>query len=212
VMFGALHVRPVVDAYLDGYPDARARLLLLDRLVDVVDEGIDVAVRIAHLPDSALVASAVGVVRRVVCASPRYLARRGRPADPSDLAGHRCISFSAMTPGDTWSFGAGPEGGRARHVKVRPNLTVNTADAAIASAIAGQGVTCALSYQVAAAIRAGALVRLLAAFEPEPLPVHLVYPAGSTTTAKVRAFAELAIPRLRAVLLAPPGPRSSRSE
>ena len=200
VRFGALHVRPVVDAYLSAHPDVRVRLLLLDRVVSLIDEGIDVAVRFAHLPDSALVATAIGTVRRVVCASPAYLARHGKPSEPRDLAAHRCISFSALTPSATWSFGPGPEGGRAKQVKVDAVLTVNTAEAAIASAIEGQGITCAVSYQVAAAVRAGTLKELFTAYEPDPLPVHLVSVERAATSAKVRAFVDLATPALRAAL------------
>lgn len=211
-MFGALHVRPIADAYLSAYPDARVRLLLLDRLVNVLDEGVDVAVRIAHLPDSALVAIAVGASRRIVCASPEYLARRGKPTHPRALAEHRCISFTALTPTETWTFAPGPEGGRAKQVKVEPVLTVNTSEAAIASAIGGQGVTCALSYQIAAPLRAETLTAVLTAYEPPPLPVHVVSATRAVTSAKVRAFVDLAIPALRAALgekrLAP-GRRSS---
>jgi DNA-binding transcriptional LysR family regulator len=209
VMFGSLHVRPVVDEYLAAFEGVRARLLLLDRVVSVVDEGIDAAVRIAHLPDSALLATAVGSVRRVVCASPTYLAKRGRPTDPRDLASHRVIAFSALTGNDTWSFRGKHGRGRTRHVKLEPFLTVNTAEAAIASAVAGHGVTCVLSYQVVSALRAGELVVVLTAFEPEPSPVHLVYPAGATAVAKVRAFVELAAPRLRAALSAARWPPAS---
>jgi DNA-binding transcriptional LysR family regulator len=202
-MFGALHVRPVVDAYLEAYPEIRARLLLLDRVINVLDEGVDAAVRIAHLPDSALVATAVGVTSRVVCASPAYLARHGKPREPRELAEHRCISFNALTPSETWTFGPGPEGGRAKQVKVEPVLTVNTAEAAIASALQGQGITCALSYQVAAPLRAGTLTALLTAYEPDPLPVHLVSAARAAMSAKVRTFVELATPALRAALATP---------
>jgi DNA-binding transcriptional LysR family regulator len=200
VMFGTLHVRPIVDAYLSAHPDVRVRLLLLDRVVNLLDEGVDAAVRIAHLPDSALVATAVGAVRRVVCASPAYLARHGKPSDPRALARHRCIVCTALTPSGTWTFGAGPEGGRAKQVKIEPVLSVNTAEAAIASAIAGLGVTCALSYQVAASLRAGTLTKLLGAYEPDSFPVHLVTAARAATSAKVRAFVELATPALRAAL------------
>lgn len=200
IMFGALHVRPIVDAYLSAYPDIRVRLLLLDRVVNVVDEGIDVAVRIAHLPDSALVATSVGSVRRVVCASPAYLSRYGKPSEPRALTEHRCISFSALTPSETWTFGPGPEGGRTKHVKIEAVLSVNTAEAAIASALEGQGVTCALSYQVAAPLREGRLTALLGAYEPESLPVHVVSGARASTSAKVRAFVDLATPGLRAAL------------
>jgi DNA-binding transcriptional LysR family regulator len=197
--FGGLHVRSIVDVFVAAYPEARARLLLLDRLVHLVDEGIDVAVRIAHLPDSALVATAVGEVRRVICASPAYLAAHGRPRAPADLASHRCIAFTAMTPGDVWTFGSARKT-RASQVRVRPVLSVNVADAAIASAIDGVGVVAALSYQVKDALGSGALVRLLPAFEPAPLPVHLVYPAASAQVAKVRAFVGMAAPRLRVAL------------
>jgi DNA-binding transcriptional LysR family regulator len=198
--FGALHVRPVVDAYLVANPGVRVRLLLLDRVVNLLDEGIDAAIRIAHLPDSALLATNVGETRRIVCASPAYLARHGKPGEPRALAEHRCISFSALTPNETWSFGPGPEGGRAKQVRIEPVLTVNTAEAAIASALEGQGVTCALSYQVTAQLRAGTLTALLTAYEPDPLPVHLVSAARAATSAKVRAFLALAIPVLRAAL------------
>jgi DNA-binding transcriptional LysR family regulator len=192
--FGGLHVRPLVDTFVSTFPQARARLVLLDRLVNLVDEGIDVAVRIAHLPDSALVATAVGEVRRVVCASPSYLSRHGRPRAPADLARHRCISFTGATPSDAWTFA-----GRVQ-VRVQPVLGVNVAEAAIASAVDGVGVVRALSYQVQAALRSGALVRLLPSFEPAPLPVHLVYPAASAAVAKVRAFVDLATPTLRSAL------------
>lgn len=200
VMFGELHVRPVVEAYLAAHADVRVRLLLLDRVVSVIDEGIDAAVRIAHLPDSALVATTLGTLTRVVCASPGYLARHGTPSEPRALTRHRCISFTAMTPGDTWMFGSGPGGGRAKPVRVEPVLSVNTAQAAIGAAIDGHGVTCALSYQVAEPMRTGKLVRLLRSYEPEPVPVHLVHPARSATSAKVRTFVAMATPALRAAL------------
>jgi DNA-binding transcriptional LysR family regulator len=198
--FGSLHVPPILDAYLAAHAGVRARLLLLDRVVNLVDEGVDVAVRIAHLPDSALIATPLGSVRRLVVASLEYLARHGRPKAPADLADHRCIASTAITPSDSWSFGAGAEGERAKHVRVHPVLSVNVADAAIRAAVSGVGVTCALSYQVTEHLASGALVRLLAAFEPAPLPVHLVYPATTARTAKVRAFVDEATPRLRAVL------------
>ncbi|MFO0612994.1 MAG: LysR family transcriptional regulator [Polyangiaceae bacterium] len=211
VMFGALHVRPAVDAYLARYTEVRARLLLLDRIVNVVDEGVDVAVRIAHMPDSALFAVPVGRVRRVVVASPKYLAGRGRPRTPKDLSSHRCISFGAATPTDSWSFGPGPRGGRARQVKITPFLSVNTAEAALGSAIDGHGVVSVLSYQAARALEAGTLVRVLTSFEGEPLPVQLVHPAKSAGSAKLRAFMDLAVPLLRTALMEPAAP-PSRSE
>lgn len=199
-LFGSLHVRPLVDEYLATNPRVRARLLLLDRVVSVVEEGIDVAVRIGQLADSALMATTVGSVRRVVVASPAYLARHGRPTSAAALAEHRSIVCTGITPNDTWTFGARREGERGKQVRVTPVLSVNLAEAAIGAATNGVGVTCVLSYQVAESVRSGALVVLLAELEPPPVPVHLVYPSTSARTAKVRSFVELATPRLRATL------------
>jgi DNA-binding transcriptional LysR family regulator len=199
IAFGSLHVRPIVDEFLVKYPSVRARILLLDRVVSLVEEGVEVAVRIAHLPDSALLATAVGSVRRVVVASPKYLVHHGRPKVPSDLTGHRCIASTAITPHDSWNF-AGRAGARAKRVRVSPVLSVNVADAAIRSAVSGIGITCALSYQVAEHIANGELVRLLPMFEPPPIPVHIIRPVTSARTAKVRAFVEFAALRLRNVL------------
>jgi DNA-binding transcriptional LysR family regulator len=209
VTFGALHVRPVVGAFLARFPEVRVRLMLLDRVVHVIDEGVDVAVRIAHLPDSALVATPVGDVRRVVCASPAYLAAHGTPRDPAELGSHRCIAFTSLTPSDVWTF-AGGQGGRSRQVRVQPVLAVNLAEAAIGAAVDGVGITCALSYQVARPLRDGTLVALLEPFAPAPLPVHLVYPAASASTAKVRAFLDVATPALRAALDTGAGARRGR--
>ena len=206
--FGAMHVRPIVEAYLAAYEGVRVRLVLLDRVADLVAEGFDVAVRLAHLPDSALVAVSLGAARRVVVASPAYLARHGRPRTPADLASHRCVASTPLTPSDTWTFGAG-RGDRSKHVRVTPILSVNATDAAIRAAIDGVGVTLAMSYLVAPELRSGRLVRLLTAYEPPALPAHLVYPAASARTAKVRAFVEMAAPRLRA-LLSPRGQASAR--
>jgi DNA-binding transcriptional LysR family regulator len=194
IAFGSMHVRPIIERYLQGHEHVRVRLLLLDRIVNVVDEGVDVAVRIGDLPDSALLASAVGHVRRVVVASPDYLARHGTPEVPAELARHRCISLASLTAGDVWSFAGG------KHVTVKPVLQVNLADAAIASARAGLGVVSVLSYQVASLVRGGELVRVLAPHEPPPVPVQLVHPGASVRTAKVRAFVDLAAPSLRAAL------------
>jgi DNA-binding transcriptional LysR family regulator len=199
IAFGSLHVRPIVDDFLTSHPSVRAYLLLLDRVVSLVEEGVDVAVRIGHLPDSALLAVAVGNVRRMVIASPTYVARHGRPRAPQDLARHRCIASTAVTPHDSWSFGA-RKGARAKRVRIDPVLSVNVAGAAIHSALDGIGITCALSYQVAEHLERGALVRLLAAFEPPPMPVHIIYPTTSARTAKVRAFVELAVQRLRTIV------------
>ena len=135
-----------------------------------------------------------------MCASPHYLKEHGVPSEPRALAEHRCIGFTALTPSETWTFGAGPDGGRTKQVKVEPVLTVNTAEAAIGSALASQGLTCVLSYQVEAALRAGTLESVLTDYEPEPLPVHFVSAARAATSAKMKAFMNLAVPKLRAAL------------
>jgi DNA-binding transcriptional LysR family regulator len=160
----------------------QARLLLLDRTVNLLDEGIDAAVRIGHLSDSSLIAVKTGEVRRVVCASPEYLRRHRLPRQPLDLASHNCIIFSAMTPTDTWTFAAGHNSDSAQTVRVRHRLTVT--EAAIASAVEGRGVTCVLSYQIERELKRGRLRLILEEFEPEPLPVHVnpsIRPGASTT-------------------------------
>lgn len=198
-MFGRMHVRPIADAYLAKYPDTQIRLLLIDRVVNLIDEGVDVAIRFAHLPDSALVATKVGAVHRVLCASKKYLSRKPKIKEPSDLSNHECISFSQVTPSDLWAFKS-PGDARPRQIKVRPRLTVNTADSAIASALDHHGITRVLSYQVDDELRAGRLIRLLATFEPEPLPVHVICPASNSASIKMRAFLDLTVPILRDVL------------
>lgn len=199
LVFGSLHLRPVLEEFLDANLEVRVRALFVDRVVSLLEEGIDVAVRIGRLPDSSLLATPVGAVHRVVVASPAYLARHGRPKTPSDLARHRCVASTSLTPQDYWSF-AGRRGARARRVKVSPVLSVNVAEAALRSAVAGLGVTCALSYQVAEHLARGSLVRLLTSYEGPPTPVHLLCPAGGAKAPKVRAFVELATKRLRAAL------------
>lgn len=193
-LFGFLHVRPLVDALLQAYPEIQVRLLLLDRVVNLIEEGMDLAVRIGKLPDSSLVAVTVGALRRVVCASPAYLARKGTPHAPADLASHDCIGFTQESPGETaWRFTTGS-------VRVRPRLVTNSAEAAVASAGEGNGITRVLTYQIERELAAGRLVLLLQGFEPPPSPVHLVYPEARLSVAKARAFVDLVVPRLRAEL------------
>lgn len=194
---GARIFRPVVDDFLRTQPAVQARLLLLDRTVNIVDEGIDVALRIAHLPDSSLIAVRVGEVRRVVCASPAYLKSRSKISSPADLAQHDIIALGDTAQNSTWSFPAGPGAKRLRKVKLQPRLFINTVEGALGSAIEGHGVARALSYQVHREIRAGQLTLLLRDFEPPPLPVHLIVPAGRNAVAKVRAFMDFAVPRLK---------------
>lgn len=197
IVFGRLHVLPVAAAFLDTYPDINIRMVLADRVADLADEHIDVAIRIGALPDSSLVAVRVGSIRRVVCASPAYLAKRGVPQKPSDLAAHACVTFAGLMSQDSWEFGAGSS---REAVAVRSRLTVNTAEAAIDAAIASAGLTRVLSYQVAEALEAGKLIRVLAEHEPAPAPVSLVYRAGGAAPLKQRAFLDFATPRLRARL------------
>ncbi|HSN19324.1 MAG TPA: LysR family transcriptional regulator [Usitatibacter sp.] len=203
IVFGRLHVVPVVAAFLEAHPEVDVRLLLGDRNVNLLEEHVDVALRIGELADSSLVATAVGTIRRVVCASPGYLARLGKPAKPSELAAHRCVTFEGLTSPRSWSF-PGPKG--AERVAIRSRLTVTTADAAIAAAVAGLGITRVLSYQVADALADGRLVRVLAKHEPAPVPVSIVYPAQGRLPMKSRAFIDYAAPRFRERLGRPPSP------
>jgi DNA-binding transcriptional LysR family regulator len=197
IMFGRLHVEPVVLAFLHAYPEIDARLLLADHVVNLVDDQVDIAIRIGRLPDSAMVATRLGAVGWVTCAGPGYLARRGNPDTLDALPDHDCIMFEGLYSNTVWSFGRGKE---TFAVPIRPRFAVNTADAAIAAALAGTGITRVLSYQVADAVASGKLELILRAFEPEPLPVHLVYPAQSLLPLKLRAFLDFAAPRLKASL------------
>jgi DNA-binding transcriptional LysR family regulator len=202
VLFGQMRLRPVLDQFLDANPAVEARLLLLDRVVSLVDEGIDVAARLAHLPDSALIATRLGEVRQVLCASAAYLGKRGEPSAPAELLHHACIVSNPEAAAVSWSFAPGPQAGRhgLQPVAIRPRLAVTGATAAIDSALEGRGIARVLSYQVAEHLRAGRLIRLLRGFEPPPIPVHLVFPAARNATAKLRAFIDFATPPLRAAL------------
>lgn len=190
-------LRPILDAFLDAHPAVSARLLLLDRPVSLVDEGIDAALRIAHLPDSTLVAVRIGEVRRVVAAAPSYLAQHPRIAEPADLAQHRVVSMTHFGI-DSWSFPPAPGSTTARTVQFAPRLIVNSVRAAVASAAEGHGVTRLFSYHVGEEIRAGRLKIVLADAEPAPLPVHIITPEGRLAVPKVRAFVDFALPRLKA--------------
>jgi DNA-binding transcriptional LysR family regulator len=196
VVFGRLHVLPVVNAFLNAYPHVTARMLLLDRVVDLVEEGLDVGLRIGNLPDSSLRATRVGSIRLIACASPSYLAERGVPATPSELSSHNCISFNTLSPPDRWTFG-GEKGWR---VTVRPRLIVNAAEAAIDAAKAGLGIARVLSYQATAALVEGSLQLILLDFEPDPIPVNLIHREDRLPQAKVESFVAFAAPRLRQAL------------
>lgn len=193
LVFGRLHVAPVVSRFLAMHPRVRAELVLSDRYVDLVEEGLDLAVRIGALPDSGLVARRVGQVRRMLVASPGYVAARGMPHDPGELAGHDIIHTAGRPVPPEWRFRAGT---RPWVVRLSPRLSVNQVDAALAAARDGQGIAAALSYQVADDIAAARLVRVLAAFEPPPLPVQLVTATGRHMSRRVRAFLDQAVQAL----------------
>ena len=195
VLFGRLYVMPGIVEYLRRYPDVTARALFLDRVVNLVDEGLEVAVRIGDLPDSSLKAVRVGQVRRIVCAAPGYLAARGTPNHPEQLTQHTIISASGVTPSAEWRF---QDAGRSLQVRLQPRLVVTTNDGAIAATAAGLGITRLLSYQLARQLAAGDLVTILSDFELPPLPVHVVHREGRQSSAKVRAFVDLLVARLRA--------------
>lgn len=191
--FGRLRVAPVVQEFMASHPAVEVELLLLDRVVDLVEEGIDAAVRIAHLPSSSLVAVRVGETRRTTCASPHYLRRAGRPRRPGDLAGHRCVVFTGLSADGSWQFA-----GKPSRVPVRAALRTNQFDVALQACIDGVGCGQFLSYQVDAAVRAGRLLKILGEFEPPPTPIQIVYPQSRLLSPNVRAFVGLATARLRA--------------
>ncbi len=193
VMFGKLHVLPVLSALLARHEGLSARMMLIDRNVRIVEEGIDVAVRIGTLADSALRVVAIGSVHQTIVASPSYLAKHGVPASPSDLEDHRCIVGSGVRVGSTWPFGLKGE----TVVEVVPRLTVNAVDATIAAAEAGLGLANLLSYQTADAIAAGRLVRVLADNAPPPMPVSLLFEGSRAAMPAVRLFIEAMRERAR---------------
>jgi DNA-binding transcriptional LysR family regulator len=188
VGFGRLHVSPVMSAYLKRYPEVAAELRLADRMINLVEDGVDLAVRIGHLADSSLVARHVGEMRRIVVASPDYLEARGVPATPASIVEHETIQFGAMTAQPDWRFVAD---GREVRVACTPRFSTNSADAAIQYAETGGGLTRVLLYQAAAALKAGRLKIVLAKFEQPALPIHLVYPTSRLLSAKVRSFIDL---------------------
>jgi DNA-binding transcriptional LysR family regulator len=196
VVFGRLHVLPVVNDFLAKFPDINIRLLLADRNIHLVDDQIDLAVRVGDLPDSSMVATKIGTISRVVCASPKLLAAQGTPKAPSDLAEMPCITFESLATGSSWSF-ASPEGRGETTIAVRPRLSVNTAEAAIDAAAAGSGFTQVLSYQVARAVDTGKLKIVLRKFERASMPVSLIHTGQAMLPLKTRSFLEFATPRLR---------------
>jgi len=197
-LFGRLQVMPLLEVFLRDHPQVSARVLMVNRVIDLISEGVDLAVRLAPLPDSTMTAIKVGEVRALLCASPDYLARHGAPATPQDLDHHDCIGLNAAGDGELWPFAIGPEQSkRMRSLRVHTRLSVNSAAAAIDAARRGHGVIRARSYQVAEDIAAGRLVRVLPKFEPPPTPAHLVFHPDRAKRGVLRAFIEHAVPTLK---------------
>lgn len=192
-LFGRIYVLPIIMDYLDCYPGVTARAFLIDRVTNLLEEGIDVAVRLGPLPVSNLMVTRVGTVRRVVCGSPDYFRRHGTPRVPADLSAHRIVGATSTWSLSEWHFGQGQK----TSVRITPRLLCSTNDAAIEAAVQGWGLTRVMSYQVAPLIAEGKLIAVLTDDEEEPLPIHVVHPEGRKVTAKVRAFVELAAQRLR---------------
>jgi DNA-binding transcriptional LysR family regulator len=198
VMFGTRILRPIVGQFLREYPAVQVRYVLLNRMTNFVDEGIDVGLRIAALQDSALIALRIGEVRRVLCASPAYLARRSAPKTISDLAGHDCIAIEPTSAEDIWSFPPLPGRKMSRTVRIRPRLMVNADEAAVSAAVDGEGIVRILSYKIQQEVLDGKLVILLPNDQPPPVPVHLVATEHRLALSKVRAFMDFAGERLKA--------------
>ncbi len=193
--FGRIYVMPILTEFLSLYPDVSVDVVMVDRIVNLVEEGFDIAVRIGHLPSSDLSAVKVGRVRRVVCGSPDYFARHGMPRAPEDLAAHKTVAISPVSPSPEWRFGYRMD----QVVRVDSRLTVSSVASGIEVARKGWGLTRVLSYQIGPDLENGALQTVLEDFEPEPLPIQLVHVEGRRAAAKVRAFVDLASQRLRAV-------------
>lgn len=193
--FGRVYVAPILTDFLDLYSDVSVDVLMVDRIINMVEEGFDVAVRIGPLPSSGLSAVRVGRVRRVMCAAPGYLERRGIPQTPADLASHQIVAAAPVSPVSEWRFGADMQD----LVRVKPRLTVSSVAAAIAVARQGWGLCRVLSYQVGPDLENGTLQSVLEDHEPEPLPIHLVHVEGRRAPAKIRAFIDFAKERLRSL-------------
>ncbi|MBP7370104.1 MAG: LysR family transcriptional regulator [Arenimonas sp.] len=195
MLFGAKFVTPIVTEYLQRYSEVSASCLFLDRVVHLIDEGVDVAIRIGDLPDSSMQAIRVGQVRRVICGAPTYLTQHGIPQQPDDLLHHNIISANSVTPYPEWKLN---DKGTVRAIKLQARLNTTTNDSAVAAAISGFGLTRLLSYQVAEFLRNGQLKTVLSDYEPDTLPIHVVHREGRHASQKARSFIDLAVDRLRA--------------
>jgi len=195
MLFGKLYVMPVITAYQRTFKETTVSALFVDRVVNLLDEGLDVGLRIGSLPDSSLRAIRVGQVRRVICASPGYLKKHGAPKTPADLADHPIVSATAVSLGSEWTFA---DGKQRIGVKLSPRILVNTNDGAIEAVKDGFGLTRLISYQVASELAAGKLKTVLSEYEEAPLPIHVIHREGRHGSAKVRSFVDLAVEKLRA--------------
>lgn len=196
VLFGRLHILPIVAEFLTAYPEIDVRLLLSDRNLHLVEDHVDMAVRIGRLPDSSMVVTRVGQVRIVVCANPKLLDQRGVPQSPNELSRLPLVNFEFLAPASTWPFRL-EAGKSAVDMPIRPRLSVSTAEAAVSAAIENVGATRVLHYQCADAVRDGRLRLILERFELDPLPVHLLHAGGGALPSKVRVFLDYATSRLR---------------
>ncbi len=195
MLFGRMYVIPIITAYQRTFRETTVSALFVDRVVNLLDEGLDIGIRIGRLPDSSLRAIRVGQVRRVVCASPGYLRKHGVPKTPADLASHQIIAATAVSAGPEWTFA---DGKQRIGVKLNPRILVNTNDGALEAARDGLGLTRLISYQIADELAAGKIRTVLADYEEAPLPVHVVHREGRHGSAKVRSFVDLAVEKLRA--------------
>ncbi len=194
VMFGRLHVAPVIHSFLQREPEVHAHALFLDRVVNLVEEGFDIGVRIGHLEDSALRATRVGEVTPWIVASPSYLDTHGEPKTPRELTSHTLLTYNGFSNRLHWQFG----GAKPIKISVTPRLLINDTHTTISLVEEGLGLARVLSYQAGAGIANGSLVRVLTPWEPKPVPVHLIYPGGRRTPARTRAFLTHATEALRA--------------
>ena len=199
IMFGMLHVAPIIHDFLAAYPEVSVRLVLSDWVIDLVKSHIDVALRIGRLPDSALIVRRVGEIRWMVCASPDYLTRRGEPRTPAELSDHDCIALEEPRRHREWPF-SGADG--IKQIAIGARFSVNTADGVIGGAIAGLGIARVMSYQAAASVRDGTLLPILTNWAPTPIPVQLVHAAHRQQPLKLRAFLDFVVPRLQESLRA----------
>ncbi|MCB8877578.1 LysR family transcriptional regulator [Acidisoma silvae] len=196
-LFGRLKVTPVLESFVDLHPEVQARALLLNQVVDMLGEGVDIAIRLAHLPESSLVAVKLGTVRQVICASPAYLAKHGQPQQPADLSRHVCIGTNPEGNRELWNLRHDPSGARMRSISVQTRLSINSVAAGLDAARRGAGLVRGMSYQVADDLATGRLLRVLAPFEPDAIPVNMVFRPHPRRWSPVRGFVDYAVPILR---------------